>query len=178
MNNKKKNFFLLLGAILILLLIFVFLFSKEKFFSSKKEESKPRISVSTDINRSFVFSAKDKAGEEEEISFVIILVKKANQIAVKGQSIEPQEGKAFLVLNLEMENKTNEPLFLYPSNFVRLVGAEGKKFAPDFHNDVAQIEPISVKRDQVAFIVPEEENNFAVLVGELDEEKETVEINF
>ena len=178
-NREKSLFFLFIGMGFLFLLLLSFSPVKKTISSRQEDQAEPKTLASAGLDQGFVFSAKDKTEQEVgEVAFDLIEAKKESQIKIKGDPIEAESGKAFLVLNFEIENKTNKPLFLYPADFVRLLGNDDKRFAPDFHNGMAQVEPISVRKDQLAFIVSDQENNFVILVGEIEAEKEQVEINF
>lgn len=135
--------------------------------------------ATTQVGRSFEFPAA-KVGKkgEEEVTFTIVSAELKDEIRVKGAQRKADKGKLFLLLKLEIENETPDRLSLTSSDFVRLVGEAEKKFAPDFHNATIIIDPLSVRKDLVSFIVEEKIKSFKFLVGELEEEKETVEVSF
>ncbi len=74
------------------------------------------------------------------------------------------------------EEKT-EKLAFGSAERIRL-DVDGKFYAPDYHNGIVVIDPISVKKDLLAFSVEKKTDKFVLQVGELEGEKEKIEINF
>lgn len=135
--------------------------------------------ATAEINKSFNFEAIVVQGKgTEEVVFTVASAELKDQIKVKGEPRGVSKGDQYLLLRLEIENETTDKLALTPSDFIRLLDEEDKKYAPDFHNAVVIIDPLSVRKDLVSFIVDAKLKSFKLLVGELEEEKETVEINF
>lgn len=135
--------------------------------------------ATTEVKKSFKFSASKIAGKgEEEVNFTITTAELKDEIKVKGVPRKANKGNLFLLLRLEIENESTNRLSLTPADLIRLVGENEKKFAPDFHNATIIIDPISVRKDLVSFIVSQEQRKFTLLVGELEKEKEKVEVNF
>lgn len=140
--------------------------------------SKPA-KATVDLNKSFEFKATVVGGEgTEEVVFTIVSAELKDEIKVKGESRKANKDKQFLLFRLEIENETTEKLAMTPSDLIRLVDKEDKKYAPDFHNAVIVIDPLSVRKDLLSFVVDESQKNFKILVGELKGKKETVEIDF
>lgn len=135
--------------------------------------------ATTEVNKSFEFPAAVVGGKgTEDVTFTIASAELKDEIQVKGELKKANKGSQFLLLRLEIENETTEKLALTPTDYIRLVREGEKKFSPDFHNATVIIDPLSVRRDLVSFIVDNETKSFKFLVGELEEEKETVEVNF
>jgi len=180
--NSSKVF-----KLFILLLLVIFGFAGYQAVrrpaSLKKTASEPRVipaKSTVEIGKSFVFPAP-KIGKkgEEDVTFTIAYAELKDEITVKGNPRKATKGNQFLLLRLEIENKAPDRLSLIPSDYIRLVSEEGKNFSPDFHNAAIIIDPLSVRKDLVSFIVGQDEKKFTFMVGELEEEeKEKVEINF
>ena len=182
MNDRLTKITLLLTIGLLLFLVVRLQILTTKISSSgssgqKTEElAKPLGEVG--INRTFEFSFKDPQNKPINLKFTLLSAKKVRLVATKGEPIESPTGKEFLVLSLELQNDSKYPLKVNSQDFVRLVGENEKKFAADFYNGSLDVSAISVKRDEMAFMVPKDTNNFKLLVGEIDKEKQEVEINF
>ncbi|MBL7159334.1 hypothetical protein ISS85_02585 [Candidatus Microgenomates bacterium] len=185
MKVKKLTFSKLFKLLIILAILFIGyqlivrprLFQKP-FFSQKTTSISSVIAI-TDVKKSFEFEAIVVKGKgAERIVFTIVSAELKEEIKVKGESRKVNEGKQFLLLRLEIENDTTEKLAMITSDLIRLVDNEDKKYAPDFHNATVVIDPLSVRKDLVSFIVDAKLKSFKLLVGGLEKEKETVEINF
>lgn len=118
---------------------------------------------------------------EEEASFKIILTeaKKVKLITMQGEPVQAEAGKEFFILSLEIENENTFPFEIDSQHYLRLQAEEGKSLAPDFYNGPMEIPAVSTKKDELAFIVPEEQKQFKLWIGPIiDEEKQEIEINF
>ena len=104
-------------------------------------------------------------------------VDRANRILIQGKPATARDTKAFLIINLEIENSTVNQLTVRPVDFIRLQDDAGRNFAPDVHNDDVTVEPVSIKKTRVGFVVDESQNTFKFLFGELNGTKEVVEVN-
>lgn len=135
---------------------------------------------STNIGKSFAFPIRDSSGKETEQSLKMNLTtaEKTTQILIKGKPATAREGKLFLIVNLELDNPTKDQLSLSPVELIRLVDSSGKKFAPDVHNDEVKVEPISIKRSRIGFVIDQTEKNFKLQVGEVQGEKQLLDLVF
>lgn len=167
----------------ILFIVFVGLGKITKSSNSKKgaqEQKTAPVKAKMEIGKNFQFFANHigKKGAED-VSFTLVSAELKDEIMVNSNSRKAAKGSQFLLLRLEIENQTTEKLSFTSSDLIRLISKEGKSFSPDFHNGIVIIDPLSVRKDLVSFIVAEEEKNFTLMVGELEqEEKEKVEIKF
>ena len=185
MRVKRFTFSKLFKLLLVLIIIFAGyqIVVRPRLSQSQPVAEKPLpaklAKAITEINKSFEFEAFIVKEEgTEEVTFTIASAELKDQIKVKGEPRGVNKDEQFLLLRLEIENETTENLAIVSSNLVRLVDEEDKKHAPDFHNATIIIDPLSVRKDLLSFIVEENKKSFKLLVGELEEEKETVEINF
>ena len=62
-------------------------------------------------------------------------------------------GKEYLLLRIELTNDMSERLAFATADHVRLQGEDEKLFSADFHNGNVVIDPLSVRRDLVAYVV-------------------------
>lgn len=184
-RSFKKFFYIIAGSLIIIALIYSFIFNKS---SSKAVEPKSISSTSNQkvtLNREFEFSIpaiNDQgqfiAKKEGKIKFIITEAELKDEIKVKGETRQAKEGQIYLILRIELQNDSPDRLAIISSKYVRLVGLENKKFSPDFHNAMVAVDPLSVRRDIVSFIVNKDSKNFNFQVGELEGEKQSIEIAF
>ncbi len=130
------------------------------------------------INKSFEFKAVNVKKDKKAVKFTIAGAERSREIKVQGESKQITKGKNYLLIRLEIENPFTERLAIIPSDLIRLEDEDGKHYAPDYHNGNVVLDPISVRKDLVSFIVPESQSKFILQVGELEGEKQKVEINF
>lgn len=172
-----KKLYIVLG-VLVLIVLFLILSNKNKSGSRSSQASvitKPKAIVKIDKN--FDFNAVNKKAEKKSINFSVVSVERKDEIRVKGVVKRSSEDRDYLLIRLELNNGSTEKLAITPSDFIRLE-VNGKLFAPDYHNGRIIIEPLSVKKDLVSFVVDSAAKNFSFLVGELDKEKEKVQVKF
>lgn len=184
MNNLEKQLrlFKFLTIVLSVLLVCVAIFSltKNKKTSSQKNSlnlSEKAVPISeTKVNKSFDFLIKK--GAKDKFSINIEKASLVKLVTSKGKPMVPKQGEIFLLLYLKLENNLTVGLNINSQNYFRLIDKEGKRYAPDFYNTSLQVLPISVKSDNLGFVIKEGEKNIQIQVGEVDGEKKTVEIQF
>lgn len=190
-GKKSKKFFKIffiiiffLGAFLLSRGFFKNLLSSYQSKQSGKQAVKGEESIKSQtltLDKNFEFPGLDDTGKKKDkIGLKISQVEKTNQVIVQEKNYTAKNNKAFLIVNLELKNETTKRLNIFPGDLIRLVvdGQEEKKFAPDLHNNYVQVAPISTKIDRLGFVIDENTKDLKLQVGELDEEKETLEINF
>lgn len=191
-NRKKGKKLLKVLIFLVLLSISIFLFKdkvKNFIYSySNKQTSKQKVkgeqmvkSQTITLDKKFEFPGFNEAGKKKgTIELKIIEVEKTNQVIVQDKNYTAKNNKIFLIINLELKNETTKRLNIFPGDLIRLIvdDQEKKKFAPDLHNNYVLISPISTKIDRIGFVIDQNFKNLKLQVGELDEEKEILEIKF
>lgn len=125
------------------------------------------------INDSGQFLSK-----KDKIKFIITEAELKDSIKVKAEERKASEGQKYLILRIELQNNTPDRLAIISSKYVRLLGLDDKKFSPDFHNAMIAVDPLSVRRDLVAYIVNADSKTFKFQIGELEGEKQVIEITF
>lgn len=184
MRLRKKTFSTLVKVLFFFLILFIGyrIVTRPRLAQKEipvQEPASVKAKATTTVERSFKLPALTVGTkEEEEVTFTIVSAELKDEIKVQGTPKKATKDKIFLLLRLEIENETTKRLSLVPSDFIRLVDEEGKKFAPDFHNATIIVDPLSVRKDLVSFIVDGKARNFKLLVGELEEEKEEVLVGF
>lgn len=142
---------------------------------TSKTNFSPQVSV--DVNRKFGVPIRNANGEPtgNNLAITVSTVDRTKRILIQGKPATARDTKAFLILNLEIENSTTNQLNVKPVDFIRLQDA-GQSFAPDVHNDIVKAEPVSIKKTRVGFVVDEDKTSFEFLIGELDGNREKVEV--
>ena len=132
------------------------------------------------VNRKFEVPIKTKDGTEtgEKLGITITNVEKTPNILIQNKPAKTKEGKTFLVINIEIQNDTKKQLNVRPVDMVRLIGEDGRNYAPDVHNNEVPAEPVSLKKTRVGYVVDEGQNKFKLLIGEVRATQETIEIEF
>lgn len=178
---NKRNVFI---GVVALLLVFIFarvVAPKRNTVSktnsnSQTQESKPTATV--EINKSFEFKAIDADKKEVPVTFTLVSAERKDEIKVKEESRKPVAGKDYLLVRIEIQNSKTQRVAIATADRVRLEGDNGKLYSPDYHNGNVVIDPISTKKDLIAFAVDIKQKTFVFQVGELDGEKQKVEVNF
>lgn len=185
-KNFKKFFYLLVGLLIIIILGYkVVSYNKAK--SAKNPDPKSIVSETKQkvtLNKEFEFkvSVLNDQGQvlakQGKIKFVISEAELKKDIKVKGEERKANSGQNYLILRLELQNDSSDRLAIISNKYIRLIGSDNKKYSPDFHNAMVAIDPLSVRRDLVAYIVNEDSKNFTFQVGELEGTKQSIEIAF
>lgn len=184
MNNQEKQlkFFKISSLLLLVLLVVVssFFWTKIKKISAKSPSvnlsQKAKPVLETKIDQAFDFSVKK--GTKDKFNIKIDKANIVKLVTAKKNPIVPKEGEVFLLIYLQIEDNLTFGLSVNSQNYFRLVDANDKKFAPDFYNTAVQVAAISVKGDQIGFIVKEGQKDFKLQVGEIDGEKQFIDIKF
>lgn len=135
----------------------------------------------TDINRDFEFPLKNAQNKVvSKIKFTLQNAELRNEIVVKGQKAQAVTGRKFLILNLKISNDFNRSIQIDSRDYVRLAvkGKEEEWLAPEIHNDPVEAQAISVKYTRLGFAVDDNQKNFILQVGEINQDKEKIELNF
>lgn len=132
------------------------------------------------LDKKFEFPGLDDNGKEKgTLELRITDVEKTSQVIVQDKNYTAKGNKTFLIVNLELKNETTKRLNIFPGDLIRLiVDDEEKKFAPDLHNNYVQVAPISTKIDRLGFVIDQGASNLKLQVGELEEKKEILKLEF
>jgi hypothetical protein len=134
--------------------------------------------VSAPLNKKLNFPIKDRSGKDTGNQLVVNFtsVERSEKILYKGRPLLPRKSKDFIVINIEIENSTKDRLTVRPADFMRLVMPDGKQFAPDIQTDPIKVEPLSIKRTRTVYIVNDNQRDLKFLIGEINGNRETVEV--
>lgn len=133
------------------------------------------------VNREFQFSLRDDKGEEiSQLKYAIESAELRDEIIVKGQRATAVKGRTFLILNLKITNDYSQAIQIPTRNYVRLTrnNNDAELLAPDIHNDPVEVQAISTKLTRVGFPINDSDKNLKLHVGEIDREKQVVDLNF
>ena len=167
-------------------LLIIIILAGMLFFWQKGISNKPKTTPAADlakptataeINRTFEFKIKDPKNQSMTLKYTLLSAKKVNLITKDNQPVKLDVNKNILVIDIELQNDGNYALKVNTQDFVRLVQGD-KKFAADYFNDVLDVPALSVKKDELAYIVDAQQKQFKFQVGEIDKEKTEIEINF
>ena len=132
------------------------------------------------LNKKFSVPIRNSKGETVGSDLVVSVttLERTSEVLYKGKPLVARSSKDFLVINLEVENSTNNRLTVRPVDFFRLVYASGKTYAPDIQTDAVKVEPFSSKKTRTIYIISEEQKTIKLMIGEIkSENKETVDIS-
>lgn len=180
-----KKFFYIVAGLLIAIVLGYKIVSRKTSEATPPKQIESANSQKVTVNREFEFliSAINDQGQfiakkEGKIKFILSEAELKKEIKVKNETRKALEGQTYLIVRIELQNNTPDRLAIISSKYIRLIGLEDKKFSPDFHNAMVAIDPLSVRRDIVAYIVNEDSKNFSFQVGELEGDKQAIEIAF
>ena len=182
-NRKVKKFILL--ALLLSVLILIYWFVKNNN-SSSPATNENRVEVedaekTLAVNKEFQFPLTDSKGEEiSKIKYVIEKAELRNEIIVKGQKATAVKGRTFLVVYLKVTNEYTQKIEMQTRDYVRLSvnGNENEWLAPDIHNDPVEVQAQSTKVTRLGFPINENDTKIILRVGQINGDKEKVELNF
>ena len=181
--SKILRYKYIIAAVVLALLFFAFIIVKlsklnpSSIVSSSQTNFTPQAQAT--LNRKFEIPIRSADGAEigTKLGITLTTAEKSTKILIQGKPATARDTKTFLIMNLEINNATNNQLTVRPVDFIRLVDSEGRSYAPDVHNNEVITEPVSIKKTRVGFVVDANQKNFKFNVGELKGTKETVEVN-
>lgn len=177
-QNLKRVLVVVLGVV-VLVLVVRSIRVDENSEVSQKVEIKDATATSK-LNREFSFPVRDSNGEEiTQIKFVIQEAELRDEIIVKGQKATAVKGRTFLILNVKITNDFDSALEINTRDYVRLsVNGSEEWLAPDIHNDPVEVQAISTKQTRLGFPINDTDKKLRLRVGEIDSQKEEVEVIF
>ena len=134
-----------------------------------------------DLNKEFSFPLKNENSEKvSDIKYLIESAELRDEIIVKGQRATSIKGRTFLILTLKISNEYKNPIEINTKDYIRLSvnGNKDEWLAPDIHNDPVEVQAISTIYTRVGFPINESDKDLVLRVGEIDEDKEEVQLSF
>jgi hypothetical protein len=173
---KKKPILLLISVLVVLIAVFLLLRGGGGTETFTGSITSPQKQVT--VGKTFQFAGLTQDGRQTTgfLDLTLTSVETTKQILIQGKPATAKGGKIFLIINLEIDNPHNQKLFISPVDLIRLVAQDGKKFAPDVHNNQVSVEPISVKKTRVGFVIDEETSGWKLQIGEVEGAKETIDL--
>lgn len=141
----------------------------------------PDAKAVTTLNKEKQFPIKNEKGEElAKIKFVVENAELRDQLVVKGKKATAVKGRTFLVVNLKITNNFNKAIEINTRDYIRLSvnGNDSEWLAADMHNDPVAIQASSTKYTRLAFPINESDKNLKLRFGELNGEKDTIDLKF
>lgn len=131
------------------------------------------------LKQDFEVVAKTKEGKNTNGKFQVEVTSahRAETLLIQGQKVIARNNKIFLVVNMEISNSYKVALYNQPVDSFRLIGSDGKRYAPTAHQGNVEIRPESTKTSNVGFVVPEGQKRFKVEVGDLNSDKVILEFS-
>ncbi len=148
--------------------------AQSQFINTVSNSGNPSIGINKEFNFPIYSNGKKT---EKNLKLVLTTAERSDKILINGKPASAKDGRDFLILNLEITNPTQDKLNIRPVDFFRLKDDQGQQFAADVHNDPVKAEPISIRKTRVGYIVDESKKSFKFLVGEINGEKQEIEIN-
>lgn len=185
----KRKSLLVLAAVILVVIGIVFFKNNSSSGSSStilgsatgdERVQLPGAKASQTLNKEFSFPLKDDKGKIiSQLKYIIESAELRDQIVVKGQKATSVEGRTFLLLNLKLVNEYTKAIEIKTSDYIRLSvnGNEAEWLAPDMHNDPVEVQAISTKFTRIGFPINDTDKNLRIRVGEIEGQKEVVELN-
>ncbi len=185
--SKQLSAVLVIGVIAVLGFAFWFKNASENIQSgvlgtsngSSTEIAAPY--ATKQIDRELSFPLRNEKGDKvAEFKYIIQNAELTREIVVKGQKATAVKGRAFLVLNLKVNNDAKQKIQVNTKDYLRITvnGQDTELLAPDIHNDPVEVQPISTKFTRVGFAIDDTTQNIKLQVGEIEGEKQYVDLNF
>src|SRR4030042_2922045 len=173
---KTPKHFLVVGGVIIALLLVGYFIRQSNQSHVLSEEGRPTVN----INRSYQVIARtlEKQRTTGRFALTVTNAQFADYILVQGKRAKPIEGKTFLLINMEIENKHNVELYAFPVDLFRFIREDGKRFAPSVHQGAVLVRPQATKKSNVAFVASPTDKKFKIEVGDINNPKETLEVTF
>lgn len=182
-KNKKllrRAFFGVLFVALAFVVVKAAVSSSQNVRSQEAGGSPGGAVASATINQSYPFAARNDKGalvDKKQVKMTVVQAELNKKIIIKGQPATAREGKAFLILTLEVENTDTQKLYLPVNELVRLQDGD-KMRAPDVHNNLVLAEPIATKTTRIGFLINEDSRVYTLKVGEVNGAKQTINLKF
>lgn len=180
---KKKQIAFAVFLLLILILIgsYVMLGSNKSINANSDKRAEIADAKSRQvINYPFDFPIVDGTGAEvTKIRYSVENAELHDQIVVQGQKATAVKGKTFLVINLKITNNYDKAIELQTKDYMRLTRNDNPEtLAADIHNDPVAIQPISTKYTRLGYAINDSDKNLKIHVGEINGQKQTIDISF
>jgi hypothetical protein len=180
-NSQNKFIIVIIFSIILFSIIayFYYLRQSNSSFNPQKESisdlAKPI--AETVLNKSLDLKLRDLNGRPISLKYSLVNAKKVRYITKDNRPITLDKDKQILILSVELINDSNYPISVNTQDFVRYIASDGKKYAADYFNGKIDVAAISVRKDELAFIIDNNQKDFKFQIGEIDKDKENFEVN-
>lgn len=132
-----------------------------------------------DLDRLFSYPILDDQGEViAEFTYSIKAYEITKEVVINGRRALITDDKIVLVFDVEINNETNKAFNIMSADYLRLsVNGEDKWIASEVNSDPVEVRPESTKNTRVGFTILESDSNLRLQVGEVDGEKEIINIS-
>lgn len=187
-RNQRKNITQaakLIGIILIIGGVIFFLSNRSQSPQSSPTSTQEVNALqepiqSVMIGKSYDIPLTDSAGAElANLKYEIESAETRKDILVKGSKATAIDGRVFLILNLKITNQSEKGVNVNTRNYIRLSSDAQRQewLAPDIHNDPVEVQAISTKKTRVGFPINEADKNLVIQFGEIDGDKDQIDLN-
>lgn len=188
--NKKLLIRLALPALVIVVFLFGVISLIRNFNTTAADPNTSNQTIvvpdavsKIELNKSFEFPLRDADDEEVgTFNYIIQDAELRKQIIVKGQRATAVQGRVFLILNLKITNNLTQEMELPSRAYLRVIvnNNDAELLAADIHNDPVEVLGKSTKYTRLGLAINEADakKTIKLLVGEIEGEKQTVELNF
>lgn len=181
-SRQPRSKLILIGLVIIVLILGSFylagLHRSQKITTSRSNRSTSEVTAVANIDKEFEFKGINSRSQSKSLKLTLVNVERKGEIKVQKETRRAAKGKDYLLIRIEIENSHPEKIALVTSNYIRLEGENGRLFAPDYHNGNVVVDPISTRRDTVVFTVDSSTKSFVFQAGELEGNKQKIEVNF
>ena len=132
------------------------------------------------IEREFLFPLTDGNGVSvSQLRYFIEKAEKMDEIVVKGQRATAIKGRTFLIITLKIANDYNRAIEINTKDYIRLSvnGNQNEWLAPDVHNDPVLVQASSTKFTRVGFPINDSDQELLLRAGEIEGEKELIQLS-
>lgn len=171
---------LIVAAVILVVAVGGWYFTKNNGTAGNSNPSNINLAPSgtASLNKKVEFPIRDKSGKEtgNKLTVTFTSLERANKVLYSGKPLIAKQGKDFIISNIEIENTTKDRLTVRPVDFIRLVDNEGRNYAADLQTNPLKVEPLSIKKTRTIFIASEDMKTLKFLIGEINGNRETVEV--
>ena len=167
------------GKIILMALAILFVFGVTRSRADESNDIQAEGSP-VEIHESVQLAAlnEDEQRLNQKFDVNITSAQRQKRVLVRGQWLRARDGKLFLVVNMDIKNNIRTAMHALPQDWLRLVKEEGKSIAPTAHQGLIEIRPLSTKETNVAFVIDENEKDFTVDVGAVDQLDKRFDVQF
>lgn len=184
-ENKSKAIGMIKPVLIVVVFVILAIAAVRVLGRSRSQNTSPTVaSVSNSdqnvtVDREFIFPVVDQKGKEiTELKYKVTSAEMDDEIIVQGQKATAVKGRTFLLINIQITNAFEKPITLNSKDYIRLSvnGDKSNWLAPEIHNDPVEIQAISTKITRVGFPINDSDKNLVLQVGEIEGEKQEIEI--